>query len=201
MTRFAVAGAGGLRGRLRPPQRCGGFGQRFEQRLQFGEPALLRVSDRSGEPGFDSHDQNVNVPRRLIGMVRNLWRHRLIERVPGELHAELDAERSDAQAAAAFGEVPAAVAELFTADLADAADDEGMAAEAPARRAIGDRSRRRRGRVRARRSAHSVENGAGPVNSSSNPRQGLVAATQHQRRPGVHAERKQADARRPAAGG
>ena len=31
--------------------------QRFEQRLQFGQPALLRVSDRSGEPGFDSHDQ------------------------------------------------------------------------------------------------------------------------------------------------
>ena len=67
---------------------------------------------------------------------------RSVQVIPRELDRQIDAERAGRESAAAFGEDAIAVAQL-TPDSPDAAADERVAAEAPARRVIRDVERGR----------------------------------------------------------
>src|SRR5262249_58219399 len=58
---------------VRVAKRFGRSRERFEQRLQLGQPARLRVGDRRLEPRRNVFPhQNVSVPRTLIGIMRTL---------------------------------------------------------------------------------------------------------------------------------
>ena len=130
--------------------------------------------------------RNVSVPRRVTGMVRNWCRP-----ADSVFQANFTPSSTPNGPTSSRRRLPRRTGcrrRASLRDLADASGDEGMAAEAPARRAIGDDHA---GAVvqRVRVDQLVARERRRPSNSIWIRGRGSIAAAQHQRRPAAHAER------------